>query len=106
MGIEPNEQQPQFQQAGAKSPDNYLVWAILSTILCCLPLGIVSIVKATQVNTKLLAGDMAGAQQASADAKKWAIITAVVGIVVYILYFAFFGFAIFSAVKSGQLKSY
>lgn len=33
-------------------PDNNLVWAILSTVLCCLPLGIVAIIKSTQVNSK------------------------------------------------------
>jgi hypothetical protein len=30
-------------------PDTNLVWAILCTVLCCLPLGIVSIIKATSV---------------------------------------------------------
>ena len=40
---------------------NHLVWAILSTLFCCLPLGIVSIVFAAQVNGKLAAGDVAGA---------------------------------------------
>ena len=35
---------------------NHLVWAILSTLFCCLPLGIVSIVFAAQVNGKLAAG--------------------------------------------------
>ena len=29
-------------------PDNNLVWAILCTVLCCLPLGIVSIIKSTK----------------------------------------------------------
>ena len=28
----------------AQPPPNYLVWAILSTLFCCLPLGIASIV--------------------------------------------------------------
>ena len=35
-----------------RRPSNYLVWAILTTILCCLPLGIASIVFSSQVNTK------------------------------------------------------
>ena len=35
---------------------NYLVQAILVTIFCCLPLGIVSIVYAAQVNGKAAAG--------------------------------------------------
>ena len=68
-------------------PDNYLVWAILCTLLCCLPFGIVSIVKATQVEKLWLAGDKMGARKASDDAKKWAIISAVVGAVGYIIYF-------------------
>lgn len=54
---------------------NYLVFAILSTVLCCLPTGIVSIVYAAQVNTKVAAGDVAGAMQASNNAKMWAWIS-------------------------------
>ena len=71
---------------GGQPPQNYLVWAILTTILCCLPAGVVSIVYAAQVNSKAAAGDYAGAQQASANAKKWAIISAVAGVVVLIIY--------------------
>ncbi len=52
-------------------PDNYLVWAILSTVLCCLPLGIVAIIKATQVDTFWAQGDYEGAVQAARDAKRW-----------------------------------
>ena len=37
--------------APSPAPDNNLVWAILSTLFCCLPLGIVSIVKAASVNS-------------------------------------------------------
>ena len=36
---------------------NYLVQAILTTLFCCLPFGIVAIVYAAQVNTKIEAGD-------------------------------------------------
>jgi hypothetical protein len=69
-------------------PPNYLVWAILSTIFCCLPLGIASIVFAAQVNGKWASGDVAGAQNASAKAKQFAIIAAVVGVVVNGIYVA------------------
>ena len=75
--------------AGGTPPPNYLVWAILSTIFCCLPLGIASIVFAAQVNGKYAAGDVAGAQESSAKARRLAMIAAVVGIVVNGLYFAF-----------------
>jgi uncharacterized membrane protein YjgN (DUF898 family) len=60
-----------------KPPDNNLVWAIVSTILCCWPLGIVSIIKSTKVNTLWAQGDYAGAQKSADDAKKWAIYSAI-----------------------------
>jgi hypothetical protein len=59
---------------------NYLVFAILATVLCCLPAGIVAIVYAAQVNGKLQAGDIAGAQAASKNAKMWCWISAGVGL--------------------------
>jgi hypothetical protein len=72
--------------AGGAPPPNYLVWAILSTILCCLPLGIASIVFAAQVNGKYQSGDIAGAQESSRKAKQFAIWSAVAGLVVAVLY--------------------
>jgi hypothetical protein len=65
---------------------NYLVFAILVTILCCLPAGIPAIVYAAQVNGKLQAGDIAGAQLASKNAKMWCIISAGVGLAVGVLW--------------------
>ncbi|MEP7034869.1 MAG: CD225/dispanin family protein [Actinomycetota bacterium] len=66
-------------------PPNYLVWAILSTILCFLPLGIVAIVFSAQVNSKWAMGDVAGAQKASGLAKKLTIWTVVLGVVLFAL---------------------
>ncbi len=81
---QPQYGQPQYGQPqyGAPSgygapPDNYLVWAILSTVLCCLPLGVASIVFSSQVNSKFAAGDLAGAQESSRRAKNFAIWSAV-----------------------------
>ncbi len=45
---------------------NYLVFAILTTVFCCLPAGVVSIVYAAQVNSKVAMGDIAGAMAAVA----------------------------------------
>ena len=59
---------------------NHLVWAILVTIFCCLPFGIVSIVYAAQVNGKLAAGDVDGARLASQNAKTWAWVAFGIGI--------------------------
>lgn len=69
--------------------NNNLVWAILSTLFCCLPLGIVSIVFAAQVNGKLAAGDVTGAQEAADKAKKWAMWSAIAGISLAVLYIIF-----------------
>ncbi len=70
-------------------PDNNLVWAILSTVLCCLPLGIVAIIKSTKVNELWAQGDYEGAKKAAADAKKFAIWGAAIGGIFVILYIIF-----------------
>lgn len=62
----------------------HLVWAILVTLLCFLPTGIVAIVYATQVSNKLAVGDVAGAMDSSNKAKMWSIISVVAGIVLAI----------------------
>jgi Interferon-induced transmembrane protein len=71
-------------------PQNNLVWAILSTVLCCLPLGVVSIVFAAQVNGKWAQGDFAGAQESAKKAKQFAIWSAIAWVVVIALYVVFF----------------
>ena len=71
--------------ATAPQVPNNLVWAILTTLFCCLPAGIVSIVYAAQVNGKLAAGDVAGAQEASDKAKKWAMWSAIAGVSLVVL---------------------
>ncbi len=68
---------------------NYLVQAILVTIFCCLPFGIVSIVYAAQVNGKLYAGDVAGAMQASSNARTWMWVAFGVGLFAGVGYAAF-----------------
>lgn len=52
-------------------PNNYLVWAILGTIFCCLPFGIVSIVHASKVDGLWLAGNYFAATEAARKAKTW-----------------------------------
>ncbi len=70
-------------------PPNQLVWAILTTLFCCLPFGIVSIVYAAQVDSKYNAGDYAGSVASSENAKKWAIISAVVALALTVGWFLF-----------------
>jgi len=66
-------------------PKNYLIESILVTIFCCLPLGVAGIVFASQVNSKFATGDVAGANQASADAKKWMKYGLIAGIIIRVL---------------------
>jgi Interferon-induced transmembrane protein len=78
------------QQPVGTPPQNYLVWSILSTIFCCLPLGIVSIVFAAQVNSKWAAGDVAGARDSSEKAKKFAMWSALAFVILAALYLGLF----------------
>ncbi len=87
---QPQYQQPQYQQAYQQNsqpmPDSNMVWAILSTLFCCLPTGIVAIVKASNVSGLYSRGDYEGAVQAANDAKKWAMWGAIIGVVGTVLY--------------------
>lgn len=74
---------------GAPVP-NHMVWAILVTLFCFLPTGIAAIVFASQVNTKLAAGDRAGAVEASNKAKMWSLISVAVGVVFLVIWFSVF----------------
>ena len=64
----------------AATVPNYLVFAILATVFCCLPAGVPAIVYAAQVNGKLQMGDWAGAQVASNNAKLWCMISGGLGL--------------------------
>ena len=59
---------------------NNLVWAILATIFCCLPTGIVAIVYAAQVDGKVSAGDIAGARESARLAGIWSWVSLGVGL--------------------------
>lgn len=67
----------------------YLIFAIISTLLCCLPLGIVAIVYASKINSLQRSGDYAGAQNAAKKAKMFTIIGTVAALVVSIFYIIF-----------------
>ena len=67
----------------------YLIFAIISTLLCCLPLGIVAIVYACKINSLQRSGDYAGAQNAAKKAKMFTIIGTVAALVVSIFYIIF-----------------
>ena len=70
---------------GSATVPNYLVPAIIS-IFCCWPLAIPAIIFATQVNGKVAAGDIAGAQDASKKAKTFSFIAIGIGVAIWIIY--------------------
>lgn len=87
-------------QAPVMKPDNNMALAIFTTICCCLPLGIVAIVKANSVNTLYLMKQYDAANQAAQEAKKWSIIGIVLSVVGSLIYFLFFGgLAVLSAMS-------
>jgi len=51
--------------------ESNLVWAILVTLFCCWPAGIVAIVYAAQVDGLVARGDIAEARQAASNAATW-----------------------------------
>ena len=96
--LPPSQQPPSYQPqpgygpqqpygAQPPMPDTYMVWAVLVTVFCCLPFGIVSIVKASQVSSLYSQGRYQEAVAASEAAKKWAIWSAIVGVVLSIIGF-------------------
>jgi len=77
-------EETQTQQPPQK-PDNYLPWAIVSTLLCCLPFGIVAIIYSAKVDSEWNAGRYDAAIAAAASAKKWTWISAGIGLGVTLL---------------------
>lgn len=72
-------------------PKTYLAESILVTIFCCLPFGIISIVNAASVSSAWASGNYDLAQSKSDAAKKWALVSLIVGLVGGILYGIFMG---------------
>ena len=91
------QQQPQFQQPYQQpyqpyggpvnqKPSNYLVWSILSIVLCCWPVGIAAVVYAAKVDSLWGQGRYDESRAASEKAKNLTIISAICGVVVYTIY--------------------
>lgn len=64
-----------------QKPDNLLVWSILTTVLCCLPFGIVAIVYSSKVDNLWNMGKFAEADQAAKNAKLFCLISLGLGVI-------------------------
>ena len=70
---------------------NHLVWAILTTLFCCRPWGVVSSASPALFDGRRAAGDLPGAYSASRKAGWWAVASAVALPVLLLLWFGLFG---------------
>lgn len=66
---------------------SHLTEAILVTLFCCLPFGIVSIVNAARVSDLVAAGKIDEAMRASDKAKTWVLVSVITGLAFGGLYF-------------------
>ena len=82
--------------------NNHLALAIICTVLCCLPSGIVSIVYSSKVNEAYARGEYDAAQRASKNAKTWALIGIGIAAFFWVIYIAIFGVAIFAGIANGH----
>jgi len=78
---------------------NYLVQSILCTLCCCVPFGIVAIIFAAQVNSKLASGDIEAAKGYSRKARMWCWISFALGLLSGIIYLAI---QLFSAAQGNR----
>ncbi len=83
-------QQPYNTQPPVINSTPYLVWSIIVTVLCCLPLGIPAIVYAAKINSMLAAGNIPMAQDAAKKSKLFSILGACIGGGVLLLYVIFY----------------
>lgn len=67
-------------------PKTYLIWSILSMVLCCFIPGLVAVIISTSVTTKYYARDYEGARKASERTQYWIIASIVLGVVSATLY--------------------
>ena len=83
-----------------QKPDNNLILAIITTVVCCMPLGVWAIVLASKVDNLWNSGQYAQARENADKAKKISIIGIVAGgvfsVVYLILTFGIYGAAIFA----------
>lgn len=91
---QPGYQQPNYQPGYGsqmppmqQKPQSWLWLGICTTLLCCLPAGVVSIIYAAKVDNLWNQGRYSEAVAASNNAKTWGIVSAAAGVIVFIIYF-------------------
>lgn len=75
--------------APLKEPTNYMVYAVLATVLCCVPTGIASIIYTNKATAAWTAGKYAEAEAATKSARLWLIVSVCAGGVGILIGFIF-----------------
>lgn len=87
--------QGQWQAApapGEPCPPAYLVWAVIVTILCCIPLGIGAVICSAQTKQAYRQGNLLKAKKMSDYAQWFIILSIVLGLLSMPIQLAFAGF--------------
>lgn len=67
-------------------PNNNMVWAILCTLFCCVPIGVYSIYCAAQVDSCYRRREYEDAQRYANKAKQLAIVSTILGVILGFIY--------------------
>ncbi|XP_033638926.1 cell death-inducing p53-target protein 1 homolog [Asterias rubens] len=65
-------------------PNDYLCFSIFVMLLCCLPFGIIALIKSMDVRSLVAVRDFNAAARASKSAKNWNVAGLVSGLMIYI----------------------
>ncbi|XP_041482224.1 uncharacterized protein LOC121429291 [Lytechinus variegatus] len=83
--------QGMVRQAPSQQPiPDYTAFAVMVTILFCVPLGMMGIVKATEARNKRNQGDDEGAREAAQNAFRWSLSGLIVGSIVLVIVIIFY----------------
>ena len=93
------------QQPVPEKPDSWLAWSILCTIMCCLPLGVVGIVYAAQVDSLWNQGRFAEAMKSAKKAKTFTLIGVISAAVFLLIYFLFWFFAVALGIGAASMAA-
>lgn len=92
QAAQPGQSAQGWQPAGQEKTVNwvpYLILSIISTLCCCIPLGIVAIIYSAKTSSLLAGGRQDEARKAAKTAKIWIIIAFAAGILLDIIAFIF-----------------
>ncbi|XP_041474610.1 uncharacterized protein LOC121423321 [Lytechinus variegatus] len=77
------------RQAPSQQPiRDYTAFAVIVTTLCCVPFGIVGIIRASEARNKRSLGDDEGARKAAQSAYRWSLSGLIIGSMILIVFYA------------------